>query len=78
MRYGQTVPMRLEKPSPTDCIVFRYPDGEREYRLGERLPIAGATISRNGSEYVVLDVYREESGTIVTLGANHSSTFASS
>lgn len=65
-----------EKPSPTDCVVLRYPDGQREYRLAERLPIEGGTISRNGSEYVVLDVHPEESGTVVTLGTIESSTLA--
>jgi hypothetical protein len=68
--------MSSEKPSPTDCVVFRYPDGQREYRFAERLPIEGGTISRNGCEYVVLDVHPEEGGTVVTLGRIES-TFAS-
>jgi hypothetical protein len=65
--------MRSEKPSPTDCVVLRYPDGHREYRFAERLPIEGGTISRNGSEYVVLKVHPEEGGTVVTLGTIESS-----
>jgi hypothetical protein len=60
--------MRSKEPRPTDCVVFRYPDGEREYRFAERLPIEGGTISRNGSKYVVVDVHPEEAGTVVTLG----------
>jgi hypothetical protein len=68
--------MSFNEPRPTDCIVLRYPDGEREYRIAERLPIKGATISRNGSKYVVLDVHPEEAGSVVTLGLIESSADA--
>ena len=62
-----------EKRSPTDCVVFRYPDGRREFEFGERLPIEGARIIRNGHLYVVLDVQTEEVGAVVTLGRTESS-----
>ena len=65
--------MRSERCSPADCVVFRYPDGRREFDFGERLPIEGARIVRNGSTYVVLDVQSEEIGAVVTLGAPESS-----
>lgn len=66
-----------ERRSPTDCVVFRYPDGRREFEFGMRLPIEGARIVRNGAVYVVLDVISEEIGAVVTLGASESSPILS-
>lgn len=52
----------------TVCVTFRYPDGSREYTYLETLPIRGESISRLGTDYIVVATDTDRAGhTMVTL-----------
>ena len=52
----------------SDLQTFRYPSGDKEFRMSETSPEKGDVLRRNGDNWVVEEVHEDDDGrTVVTL-----------